>query len=339
MSSRVYKWDNAKFVAMLAVVMGHIIACYKYKPQWTVFNSLNFFIYCFQIPVFLFISGLMQKTFGREDKLNVGRLAMFFRFFLLLNLFNWLGHIMVGTSNNLRLLTTEGVAWFMLAMIIFTLIVYITRGTSVLYLFIFSIVFSCFKGYDSTLFSPMFLAQLFGQLPFFLLGYMLDSKQMCSVLEKFWIKAISVIYLVVLAGFLYLNPEFAVDYRPLMTFAKAYSNMGNGLEWYHQGLAYIVIFCTMFAVIAIMPNRKLPLISVWGSRTMNVYLFHRIIIFALVCGGVNDWLLVTLGKRVFMIVWLLIAVAITCILSTKPVDTLTKIVLGINFPWKEKVKK
>lgn len=339
MKNRVYKWDNAKFVAIIGVVIGHMIIRLMEHGNWPQYRSLFFFIYSFHMPLFFFLAGLVQRPFGKEDKLNTGKLMMFFRGFLFINIFNWCGHIWVGTDSTLKLLNPTGAEWFFLAMIVFTLVVYFTRGTSIVYLIIFSIVVACFTGYDASLHKPMIMVQLFTNLPYYLVGYALTSEQVLEFTEKKWVKIVGFVFLCALAAFSIANPELVTDFRYALTHGKVFAKIGPGLHWYHEIFVYILSACSVISVLAIMPNKKIPAITTWGSRTLNVYLLHRGIVFMLVSSDLWITMKDAMGKPVFMIVWLVISVVLTCVLSTKPVDVLAKIILGIEFPWKKKVKK
>lgn len=55
--------DNAKAIAILLVVVGHIIQ-FMYSPEGFDQNIVFRYIYAFHMPLFFLLSGLVTKPFG-----------------------------------------------------------------------------------------------------------------------------------------------------------------------------------------------------------------------------------------------------------------------------------
>ena len=58
-TKRIYKWDNLKCFLIVMVVIGHFVN--QYAPISNTMKSLSLFIYSFHMPLFIFLSGLLQK--------------------------------------------------------------------------------------------------------------------------------------------------------------------------------------------------------------------------------------------------------------------------------------
>lgn len=61
-TKRIYKWDNLKCFLIVMVVIGHFVN--QYAPISNTMKSLSLFIYSFHMPLFIFLSGLLQKKWG-----------------------------------------------------------------------------------------------------------------------------------------------------------------------------------------------------------------------------------------------------------------------------------
>ena len=65
-TKRIYKWDNLKCFLIVMVVIGHFVN--QYAPISNTMKSLSLFIYSFHMPLFIFLSGLLQKRWSQRCK-------------------------------------------------------------------------------------------------------------------------------------------------------------------------------------------------------------------------------------------------------------------------------
>lgn len=72
MNTRIYKWDNIKFILILLVVLGHFVDVYTSESDNM--KALFFTIYIFHMPLFIFISGLFSKKFINSNKFKKDRI-------------------------------------------------------------------------------------------------------------------------------------------------------------------------------------------------------------------------------------------------------------------------
>ena len=56
---RVCIWDNLKCVLIFLVVVGHFVN--QFEDESSIMRSISFFIYSFHMPLFIFLSGLLEK--------------------------------------------------------------------------------------------------------------------------------------------------------------------------------------------------------------------------------------------------------------------------------------
>ncbi len=58
---RIYKWDNVKLFLIFLVIFGHILDL-EASPS-RLMETINFWIYSFYMPAFIFVSGLFSKHY------------------------------------------------------------------------------------------------------------------------------------------------------------------------------------------------------------------------------------------------------------------------------------
>ncbi len=81
----------------------------------------------------------------------------------------------------------------------------------------------------------------------------------------------------------------------------------------YYGMAFLVLF----AVLSLVPNRRIPVLSRMGSRTLSVYFWHLMIVEILVH---QKWLLEIVGKGGIqtIVLMLVLSAIVTGLLATKP---------------------
>ena len=67
--NRIAKWDNAKFVLIILVVICHFYE--NYLGSSKLVNSLFFSVYTFHMPAFFLISGMFSKKTVKEKPFDV----------------------------------------------------------------------------------------------------------------------------------------------------------------------------------------------------------------------------------------------------------------------------
>jgi fucose 4-O-acetylase-like acetyltransferase len=67
---RIHYFDNAKFILIFFVVLGHLISPYSYDNQ--LLSAIYKWIYTFHMPAFILISGYFAKSIKKKG--YVGKL-------------------------------------------------------------------------------------------------------------------------------------------------------------------------------------------------------------------------------------------------------------------------
>ncbi len=264
--------DNAKFILIILVVMGHFI-----EPLLNYSRFLNVIfitIYTFHMPVFVLIAGYFSKKLKKPKDLIFRFVPLFLLFQLLYYLAN---NYIFALKFNLAslILLPHWIMWFLLSLLLWRL--YLPFIIKLKHPIFFSIVLSIIAGYCSYIGIIMSLSRTITFLPFFLMGYYLDNNrifQMISYRNKFN----SIIYFLTLAlSVYYLNPPQPV--RELLFGYLSYENIGFS-EWYAGFYRLILLIFQLTSsafFLLLIPNER-KFYSALGAKTMAPYLLHGFLI-------------------------------------------------------------
>ncbi|WP_433328875.1 acyltransferase family protein [Spirillospora sp. CA-294931] len=161
-------FDNAKYLAILLVVIGHSLAYLREVP---VARGLYLFIYMFHMPLFIVITGYFSRNWtfsgGKARKLitNVG--VPYVVFEIAYSVYDWL----VGRNElEISLLKPYFLTWFLCALFMWRLSTPVWQ--QIRWPFAVAMVFSLLS-YMSDLGGTFNIHRVIGLLPFYVLGLML----------------------------------------------------------------------------------------------------------------------------------------------------------------------
>ena len=126
---RLSLWDNAKFILMTLVVIGHFAD--TYESSSVLLRGVTLFLYSFHMPAFIFISGLFCKSAAQSRDFPLKRGAVYLKLFLLVQILIYIAvKLTVYPPYKLRLLTINTAAWFGFALFAFYALTWIIGGVS-----------------------------------------------------------------------------------------------------------------------------------------------------------------------------------------------------------------
>ena len=310
MKERNLKLDNAKGILITLVVIGHMLL----PIQGTTRGVTNFFymIYTFHMPAFVFISGLLaQHIYTRVPKPHFnGRrwcstlwLYLLFQFILFFSEIPAYGR----TTRFPDFLHTSGAPWYLLALLLWYLMIpffYAYRNFPYsLIAWILLTIMSLAGGYLASgalagLGDFLALDRVIAFAPFFFAGYFIGPERLMRFLKE----KRGIVLLLTALGLLC----FALVGTQTFDRLLPYKNVVYG-AWYYRfhpeqnpaafpgdlaschwliRLAWFLVSGLMsFALLALMPNRRLPLVTTIGQRTLQIYILHRPIRDLLLAGG------------------------------------------------------
>lgn len=277
-SKRIEKWDILKFILIFLVVLGHVTESSFDKSIWQ--KNLITIIYSFHMPVFIFVSGLFsKKTIKHKNYDKVfGYLFMFFAAKMIISI----GRLIATGEMGFAVLSERGLPWYMLAIFAFQMITIAVQNFSPKYVLIFSILLSCFAGYDTLLGDELCLMRIIVFYPFFYLGYCLKPKSVAKFFDKKLFKIISATILIAFIVIVFINTDKIYGLCFLLTGRNSYEKLNDAFSY--GGLIrlayYAVTFLIGSAVVCLVPKRLgNGRVAKLGSRTLQIYSLHYFFIF------------------------------------------------------------
>ncbi|MFB5265894.1 acyltransferase family protein [Paenibacillus enshidis] len=273
MAARDYYFDNVKFVLIALVVTGHLIEPLGTEPF---LRPLYLFIYAFHIPLFVLISGYFCKNLSSGEYTNkvISRLVVPYVIFeTLYSLFDY--YVLGEQTLKFSYFTPYWLMWFLFSMILWK--VALPYAVKIRYALPISIMVAILAGYanDAQYYASVSRTLVF--FPFFLAGYYLKREHI-SRLRTPLIRCIAVIIVLTaaVAMILYGNGlEEKWFYGSVPYEAMGHPEWSAGL---YRAAVYTGAVLLGGAVLVLVPENRIPLITAGGRNTLYVYLLHGFII-------------------------------------------------------------
>ncbi|WP_344010454.1 acyltransferase family protein [Microbacterium natoriense] len=320
---RVPFWDNARYICIVLVVLGHAIQRLIYDSD----IALAFYLalYAFHMPAFAIISGYFSKS-GSPTKVQMARvitdiLVPYVIFELVWTLTKWL----VEGQANPNLTKPSWTLWFLLALGIFRLV--LPYLALLRWPLLWTIVISIGVGYLPNIDSTFSLSRTLGLLPFFTLGWWLRERDIVSrfqlLAHRPWWSRVIAVALLAGAGFtawFWLDVWEKIDLRHWLFYEDSYADLG-GEQWWAGGarIALMVVAVLLSAAFFTLIPRGTYWWTSFGQYTMYVFLLHSFVLYPFRESGIlrdlePTWLwlpLVTVSS-----------ILVALVLATKPVRRL-----------------
>lgn len=300
---RIALGDNARFVAIVLVVLGHALT--KTVSETDTTFVLYVTIYLFHIPLFVFLSGYFSPAEAPTVKRIQGVVVyLLIPYLIFETIWSVIQSVQAGEIlfNPLR---PSWTLWFLLSLAAWRILLpYLVMVPMPL---VMSLVIAVSSGYwsvDQTL----SLSRTLAFLPFFVLGW--HAKQWG--IDTFWLSRFrSTVAFGRMATGAWFAGLLAVVWwerdlvrasgiRKLLTADTSYAQAGFDL-WFAGGIRlalFLMATIMIVAFLALMPRRQLW-ISALGAGTMSVYLIHSFVLAPLrqtpiLQGEITGWHLVAI---------------------------------------------
>src|SRR5829696_428698 len=171
---RVPLWDNARWIAVTLVVIGHGILPLIHEDDAA--YSVYLFIYSFHVAVFVTVSGYFSKS-GPPNARAMRQILTdivfpFFIFETIWTLLKWV----LGGEFALDFTTASWTLWFLIALAVWRVV--LPYLVMLRYPLLIAIAISIGAGYTETIDSTLALSRTLGMLPFFVFGWKLRQWQL-----------------------------------------------------------------------------------------------------------------------------------------------------------------
>lgn len=310
MKNRIYLFDNLKFLLIMTVVIGH---CIDYMTgSSNIMKSLFLFIYSFHMPLFIYLSGLFHSNHNVKN-----RCICFIFIGYAMKIFLCLTKLFLFHKASFSLLSDGGIPWFMFTLAMFTACSYFLRNIDIRKIFLLAFLLACVIGYDKSVGDYLYLSRFIIFYPFYLLGQMTDRNKLFELTHKKSLKLLSFAGIMIW-GFLCIKKLNTLYFlRPLFTGRHSFSSNPifevNG--FFYRILCMIITLLIGFFLLCLVPDRRIPFVTDAGRRTLQVYFWHRPIVYFMDYLKIHEILKISFTGK---ILWILIGVILTIILSTTP---------------------
>lgn len=332
-ANRIYLFDNIKFLAILLVVIGHAINFLTESDGNLLEKSLFLTIYSIHMPLFIFISGLFLKPMDKSTKFPKQKVISFVLIGIVLRIMMSVFRLVLGKNMSYSLLDMyDSFTWFMWAMAVFIILMWLFREYNTKIILLLSLLIGCMAGYDKFLGDKFALMRIVVFLPFFVAGYMIKPERLAAFLSKKWIKVVSIFVTVGFIALFFINTDIYPYLRPIFTGRNSFEvldeceNFGGLIRL----LCYAISSLFGLAVMSLVPNKNLGIISKTGSKTLQIYFWHQFFLVLLSHFEVYELISSVAGDTIATGVYILIAVAVTFVCSLSVFSLPTKQLLSFG---------
>lgn len=281
---RVPLWDNARWIAITLVVVGHGILPLIGESNSA--YSVYLFIYSFHVAVFVTVSGYFAKSSPPNARamrqILTDIVLPYFIFETIWSVIRWA----LGGAFELDFTTASWTLWFLIALAVWRIV--LPFLVMLRFPLLIAIAISIGAGYTEMIDSTLALSRTLGMLPFFVFGWKLRQWQLTgdwlalpAAVAWRWRSGAIALFLGVLA----IMPVAIETWRDLklrrfMLYDESYEAIGYDEPWSGAIRLTLLLFGMVLAVafLVLMP-RKAHWFTPFGAATMYIYLLHSFVLF------------------------------------------------------------
>jgi fucose 4-O-acetylase-like acetyltransferase len=287
---RVPVWDNARFVCVTLVVVGH--GNQRLTGDSDAALGAYLFIYAFHMPAFAIISGHFSKASpptSRQMKKVLTDIVLPYAIMETI----WSGvQFLVEGSTSLNPTKPHWTLWFLLALALFRLI--LPYLVLLRWPLLWCVAFSIGVGYLGNIDNTFSLARAIGILPFFFLGWQVRQWKLVDRWHLFgghsWaIRAGAAAILIAWAAviFSFIGLWRAIDLKYWFFYDDSYNGIGQDAWWAGAiRLGFILLAALLSAALFVLIPRRKTWLSSFGQGTMYIYLLHSFVLYPIRQSGI-----------------------------------------------------
>lgn len=343
---RIALWDHARFVLIVGVVVAHLLTTVRLDNELA--YALYVFIFLFHMPAMIFLSGLFSKAdvTTKSVRSTWQLIVVWLIWEVLWAVIRFIFDDRLPGKN--WLVMPAWTLWFLVSLA--TMRILLPYLALLKHPLLVSIVFAVVGGLTPAIGTPFSASRTLCFLPFFVAGWVAKERGWFTgdwfVKPSRALQAAGIAALVVTAGMIALIPNLAAWWRvdKWLTWRDDYATLldeaaPGGMDFGSMvpvagisiRVALLIIAAVLTFVLLASVSRRENRFTVWGSRTLYVYLLHGPIVQALRGTGALDWIEALGPVGVPLIVLLGIGIAI--LLSTSLVSKIFKPLIEPSLGW------
>lgn len=281
---RVPLWDNARWVAMVLVVMGHGVLPMVSESDSAYGVYLT--IYSFHVALFVVVAGY----FSSADPPNARSLRRLWTdlilpyliFETIWTLIDWplRGYLALDYAR------ASWTLWFLIALALWRVMLpYIAL---LRYPLLWAVLISVAVGYVDSISTTFALSRTLGMFPYFVFGYVLKQSDWggkwmalsAPAVRRWRIAALAIFASLIALAFTLTDVWRWLRAGHFMFVADPYADFGRQ-EWWAGAVRLLVLLLAMglsVVFLTLMPRRTV-FFTAWGAATMYIYLLHTFFLF------------------------------------------------------------
>lgn len=273
---RIYYWDNLKAVLIFLVVLGHFLI--PISGEGKSVQSVYFFIYLFHMPAFVFVTGYFAKYYMKKDVPQVNKLIGFLVLFLIYKGLLWVAKsVLAGEVAKFDFFVEDAAPWYLLCMFFWYIYLPVFDKFKPVVSIGFSIVLAILIGLDPRVGPFLCFSRSVVFLPFFLMGYYF-KEDLIKKITTTKMRVVAAVFIIIVAIVVLLNLGFFDKYETIIYGSYGYAPMKTSAKMAMslRGIWYVVAMAITLALMCLIPKKK-TIVSFIGSRTLSIYIIHRVI--------------------------------------------------------------
>lgn len=320
-------FDNAKFLAIALVVIGHAIGPILDVP---VADATFMAIYSFHMPAFVLLAGYLSRSFtGRPRQARRVITTIVVPYLIFESAYELFLAGVKDRPVKLDVLDPSYAMWFLCALFIWRLSAPLWRALEPSAAIAIAVVISVLSG-TMSLPEVLDLHRTLGFLPFFVVGLVLPLDRYLAFIRTNFARALAVPAL--LALFAFSSVLLRYYSNKWLYFAQEYGEFGVGdvMGVAARSVTLLAAFALVTAFFALVPQRR-TWFTALGAGTLYVYLLHRFVVKGAAFAGVYD--VPALHTPLGVAAVVVLALGLTVALSSQPVRTLLRPFIEPQLGW------
>jgi len=305
--ARIALWDNARFLLIALVVMAHAVSTVRTDGELG--YAVYAYIYLFHMPAMIALSGVFSKPEANPKAMRstVQLLAVWLLWEGVWALIHFLfeGRPLPDSW----LVSPAWTLWFLVSLATMRILLpYIAQLRHPL---LFSVGLALFAGFIPAIDTHFSASRTLCLLPFFVAGWLAKDRGWLAGdwfhspkrSLRGWAWALLALIAAVFVLLPKLRKEWRIDkwltWRDDYLWLFSHASIGDWApsEWWAAALggagvrlALLLVAAAMTLALLLLVSRRQSAITVWGARTLYVYLLHAPIIYLLRSTGAIEWM-------------------------------------------------
>jgi fucose 4-O-acetylase-like acetyltransferase len=326
-SPRIAYLDNARFWAMVLVVIGHPMLYFVTLQSG---RSIYYWIYLVHMPLFTLLSGYMSRNFrATPDQIQRTISTLVVPYLIIEPIYQVIHRHHSGTPDPYRLLSPQWIAWFLAALLVWRLSTPIWRNLR--HPIVVAVIISLLAPLTEVP-NVISMPKVLGLLPFYVVGmYMTMDKFERLAAVRVRIAGLAFLAAVGLACALY-SDHWLIGWTKWRDRYDEEPLSASPLEGIAvRGLVLLVGMLMCFAILSLIPWAK-SWTSDLGGRTIYCYLLHGFVVLFLALETSAFVYLLDLGP-VGVVITIAGASLAAVLLMTRPIELAFRFAFEPKLDW------